>query len=173
MHFLFCLAKLTDAASSLFLVVARKNHSIVQRKRSYKCLEAKFYRICDISMRTLQEFATPTFLKKMGFTLQALTSNLWSGQGIGFPVSFISLLISFLEEKVALFHFSWNNFLTKFLFLFIWHLLDEFVFSFGISTIWNYQIRILVHHNQSKSKCFCWNPIFAIGTVSILGVTLV
>ena len=115
----------------------------------------------------------PHFWKKMGFTLQALTSNLWSGQGIGFPVSFISLLISFLEEKVALFHFSWNNFLTKFLFLFIWHLLDEFVFSFGISTIWNYQIRILVHHNQSKSKCFCRNPIFAIGTVSILGVTLV
>ena len=73
MHFLFCLATLTDAAS-LFLVVARK--IIVQRKRSCKSLEANFYRICDISMITLQEFATPTFLKKMGFTLQALTSNL-------------------------------------------------------------------------------------------------
>ena len=85
--------------------------TIVQRKRSCKSLGANFYRMCDISMITLQEFATPTFLKKMGLTLQALISNLWSGQSRCFPFSFISLLISFLEEKVALFHFSWNNFL--------------------------------------------------------------
>ena len=107
--------------------------TIVERKRSCKSLGANFYRMCDISMIILQEFATPTFLKKMGLTLQALISNLWSGQSRGFPFSFISLPISFLEEKVALFEkyfhktifwpsscFVYMTF-TSYICIFFWH----------------------------------------------------